>query len=123
MDRKRGRAYEIAIASGAAMIRFFFRVVGFFLLAGAFAALVIDGTRSIAGGMLSLTPLGTTIAWIAPTKFAELKPLIDHLNPFLWNPVMVHLLLLPTWLVIGGLGILIMALTQKRRPKIGYSSR
>ena len=105
------------------MIRFFFRVIGFFLLAGAFAALVIDGTRSIAGGMLSLTPLGATIAWLAPAKFAALKPLIDHLNPYLWNLVMVHLLLLPTWLVIGGFGTLIMALTQKRQPKIGYSSR
>ncbi len=107
----------------AAMFRFFFRAIGFFLLAGAFAALVIDGTRSIAGGMLSLTPFGKTIAWLAPDKFAGLKPTIDHFNPLLWDPVMVHFLLLPTWLVIGVLGTLIMALTQKPRPKIGYSSR
>ncbi len=105
------------------MIRFFFRTIGFFLLAGAFAALVIDGTRSIAGGMLSWTPLGKTIAWLAPDKLAALKPSIDHFNRFLWDPLMVHLLLLPTWLVIGILGTLIMALTQKPRPKIGYSSR
>jgi hypothetical protein len=105
------------------MLRFFFRVVGFLLLAGAFAALVIDGTRSIAGGMLSLTPLGKTIAWLAPEKFERLQPAIDHLNPFLWDPVMVRLLLLPTWLVIGILGTLIMALSQKPRAKIGYSSR
>lgn len=105
------------------MFRFFFRTVGVFLLAGAFAALVIDGTRSIAGGMLSLTPLGKTIAWLAPDKVAGLKPSIDHFNSFLWDPLMVHLLLLPTWLVIGILGTLIMALTQKPRPKIGYSSR
>lgn len=105
------------------MFRFFFRTIGFFLLAGAFAALVIDGTRSIAGGVLSLTPLGTTLAWLAPAKFAALKPQIDHFNGFLWDPVIVHLLALPTWLVIGGLGTLIMVLTQKRRPKVGYSSR
>lgn len=105
------------------MLRFFFRVVGFLLLAGAFAALVIDGTRSIAGGMLSLTPFGQTIAWAAPEKFAALKPLIDHYNPVLWDPVMVNLFLLPTWFVIGVLGTLIMLLTQKPRPKIGYSSR
>ena len=113
----------VSLRTRVAMFRFIFRIIGFFLLAGAFAALVIDGTRSIAGGMLSLTPLGTTLAWLAPAKVAALKPVIDHLNPFLWDPVMVHLLLLPTWLVIGGLGTLIMALTQKRHPKVGYSSR
>lgn len=105
------------------MFRFIFRAIGLFLLAGAFAALVIDGTRSIAGGRLALTPLGTAIGWLAPAKFVALQPLIDHYNRFLWDPVMVHLLLLPTWLVVGLLGTLIMALTQKRQPKIGYSSR
>jgi hypothetical protein len=105
------------------MLRFFFRVVGFVLLAGAFAALVIDGTRSIAGGMLSLTPFGQTLAWLAPEKFVTLKPMIAHFSAFLWDPVMVHLFLLPTWLVVGTLGTLIMALTQKPRPKIGHSSR
>lgn len=105
------------------MFRFFFRLIGLFLLAGAFAALVIDGTRSIAGGMLSWTPLGKTIAWLAPAKMATLKPAIDGLNPFLWDPVMVHLLLLPTWLIVGLLGTLVMVATQKRQPKIGYSSR
>lgn len=105
------------------MFRLLFRTLGFFLLAAAFADLVVDGTRSIAGGMLSLTPLEKTIAWLAPDKVAALKPAIDHLNPFLWDPVMVHVLRLPTWLVIGVLGTLIMVLTQKRRPKIGYSSR
>lgn len=105
------------------MFRFLLRTLGLFLLAGAFAALVIDGTRSIAAGMLSLTPFGKTLAWLAPDKLTALKPAIDHLNPFLWDPVMVHLLLLPTWLVVGCIGILIMALAQRPRPKIGYSSR
>jgi hypothetical protein len=105
------------------MFRFLLRLVGLFLLAGAFAALVIDGTRSVAGGVLLWTPLGKTIAWLAPAKMAALKPAVDKLNPFLWNPVMVHLLLLPTWLVIGFLGALALVLAQKRQPKIGYSSR
>lgn len=105
------------------MIRFVFRILGFFLLAGAFAALVIDGTRSIAAGVLSLTPFGKTIAWLAPDKIQSLKPTLDHLTPLLWDPVMVHLLLLPTWLVVGVVGTLIMVLGQKPRPKIGYSSR
>lgn len=106
------------------MFRLTFRLLGLLLLAAAFAALVIDGTRSIAGGMLSLTPLGQTMAWLMPEKFATLEPAVQHaVPPLLWDPVMVNLLLMPTWLVIGGLGIIVMLLTQKRRPKIGYSSR
>jgi hypothetical protein len=105
------------------MIRFIFRIVGFLLLTGAFVSLVIDGTRSIAGGAVSLTPFSRTLASIAPGKMEALKPALERINHVLWDPVMVDLLLLPTWLVIGILGTLIMALTQKPRPKIGYSSR
>lgn len=105
------------------MFRLLFRILGFFLLAAAFADLVVDGTRSIAAGALMLTPLDKTIAWLSPDSVAALKPAIERLNPFLWDPVTVHFLLLPTWLVAGVLGTLIMLLTQKRRPKIGFSSR
>lgn len=105
------------------MFRFLLRTVGLFLLAGAFAALIIDGTRSIAGGALSLTSFGATLAWIAPDKFAGLKPALSHISPLLWDPVAVYLLMLPTWLLIGALGTLIMLAAQKPRPKIGYSNR
>jgi hypothetical protein len=105
------------------MFRFLFRIIGFFLLAGAFAAAVIDGTRSIAAGALSLTPFSKTIGWLAPDKIETLKPTLEHFNPFLWDPLMLHLLALPTWAVVGVIGTLIMAVTQKPQPKIGYSSR
>jgi hypothetical protein len=105
------------------MLRFILRILGLFLLAGAFAALVIDGTRSIAGGALLLTPLSKTIAWLSPDALKNLQPMVVELNPFLWDPVMVRFLMLPTWLVLGCLGTLIMALMRKRRPKIGFSSR
>ncbi|MGA3301855.1 MAG: hypothetical protein ABSC72_01040 [Methylovirgula sp.] len=105
------------------MFRLLARTIGLFLLAGAFAALVIDGTRSIAGGSLSLTSLATTIGWIAPDKVAGLKPSISHISAFLWDPVAVILLKLPTWVILGILGSLIMLATRRRQPKIGFSSR
>jgi hypothetical protein len=106
------------------MFRLTLRLLGLLLLAGAFAALVIDGTRSIAGGVLSLTPLGQTMLWLMPNKFETLKPMVQHDVPkLLWDPVIVNLLLMPTWFVIGVIGLLVMLLTQKRRPKIGYSNR
>jgi uncharacterized membrane protein YdfJ with MMPL/SSD domain len=106
------------------MIRLILRFLGLLFLAAAFAALVVDGTRSIAGGALSLTPLGQTLVWLMPEKFATLKLALQHALPrFLWDPVTVHVLAMPTWLVIGVLGILLMLITQKPRPRIGYSDR
>ena len=53
------------------MFRLTFRFLGLLLLAAAFAALVIDGTRSIAGGALSLSALGQTLSWLMPDKFSR----------------------------------------------------
>jgi hypothetical protein len=106
------------------MFRFILRFIGLVLLAGAFAALIVDGTRSIAGGALALTPLAQTLAWLSPQKYAALKPELQHHVPhFVWDPMIVHLLTAPTWIVAGVLGALVLLLTQKRRPKIGYSNR
>jgi hypothetical protein len=106
------------------MFRLIFRFLGLLLLAAAFAALVVDGTRSIAGGALSLASFGQTMLWLMPSKFAGIEAAAQHvLPPLLWGPVMVRVLKMPTWVVIGVLGILLMLLTQKRGPKIGYTSR
>jgi hypothetical protein len=104
------------------MIRLAFRLLGLILLAGAFAALIIDGTRTIAGGSLSMTPLSETLLWAMP-KFANLQPQIEHLNRYLWDPVTVTLLKLPTFAVAGVLGFLALALRQRKRTRIGYSNR
>jgi hypothetical protein len=120
-----GRFMQGAFAPNRSfMFRLTFRFLGLLLLAGAVAALVIDGTRSIAGGAPSLTPLEQTLLWLMPQKFAMLKLALRHaLPPFLWNHVAVHVLLMPTWLVVGVIGILLMLLSRKRRPKIGYADR
>ena len=51
------------------MLRFLVRAVGFVALAWAFAAAVMDGARSIANSTVLLTPLGATIARLAPERF------------------------------------------------------
>ncbi len=53
-----------------------------------------------------MTSLATTIGWIAPDKVAGLKPAISHISAFLWDPIAVVLLKLPTWVVLGVLGAL-----------------
>jgi hypothetical protein len=105
------------------MLRFLFRVLGLLLLACAFAALIVDGTRSIAADAITLTPLGQAATQFFPQKFALFQAAVQRVSPFLWDPVAVVVLLLPAWFVAGGLGGLIMLATRRRRPLIGHSSR
>jgi len=106
------------------MLRLAFRFAGFLAVAAAFVSLIIDGTQSIAGGAVVLTTLGQTANAFFPVQFPALKPAVErNIHPLLWNPVLTTLFWLPTWLVIGLFGFLILALTRKPAPKIGYSSR
>jgi hypothetical protein len=106
------------------MLRLAFRFAGFLAVAAAFVSLIIDGTRSIAGNVLSLTSLGQTALAFFPAKFPLLQPAIErNIHPLLWDPILATLFRLPTWLVIGLLGLLLLALTRKPAPKIGYSNR
>jgi hypothetical protein len=105
------------------MLRLIFRFVGFLILALAFAALIVDGTRSIAAGAAAILPLGRTMSTLAPDGFARMHAAIETHVPLLWDPVLVTLLLLPAWLVLGAVGILLITLTRRPRPKIGYARR
>ncbi|MGO9008271.1 MAG: hypothetical protein ACLQIQ_18665 [Beijerinckiaceae bacterium] len=104
------------------MIRLAFRLLGLILLAGAFTALIIDGTRTIAGGSLSMTPFGEALIWVVP-KWPSLQPQIEHFNSYLWDPMIVTLFRLPTFTIAGIIGFLALALSRKKRARIGYSSR
>jgi hypothetical protein len=105
------------------MIRLVFRFLGVLLLAAAFAALIIDGTKSIAASAILYTPTAETAAQIFPEKFRLLQPALERIHPMLWNPVMADILRLPVWIIIASFGIVCLLLGRKPRPKIGYSSR
>lgn len=104
------------------MIRFLFRLVGFLILAAAFAALLYDGTKTIAGSEIYFTPLGQTWSAVHSNSLQLLQPAIErHVAVWLWDPVMLSILTAPTWLVLGILGALLILIGRKKRPLIGYS--
>ena len=106
------------------MIRFILRTLGLLIIAAGFAALVVDGTRSIAGSELRVTPFGDLCLTLFPAKFLLFQPLVErNIHPLLWDPVLVTVFRLPTWLVLALLGLCILWLSQRRRTQIGYSSR
>jgi hypothetical protein len=106
------------------VIRLFIRLVGLALLAGAFAACVIDGARSIAANQLLFTPAGATAYWAFPNKFPLLQNFIERqIHPLLWDPILLHILMAPTWLVLGLIGAGLFYLVRRRPPPIGHSNR
>jgi hypothetical protein len=106
-----------------AMIRLILKFLGVLLLAAAFAALIIDGTKSIAANAIIYTPAAETAQQLFPEKYKLLQPTLEHLNPALWNPVMTEILRVPVWIIVAVFGLICLLLGRKPRPKIGYSSR
>jgi len=108
------------------MIRSLFRILGFLSLAGGFIALVYDGTKSIAGGALVLTPLGQLWNNVHSTSLQLLQAAIErHVEPrvgqWLWDPVVLSILTAPACLVLGVLGAILMLIGRKKKPLIGYA--
>ena len=104
-------------------MRLFFRLVGLLLLAGAFAALVIDGTRSVATGAIDILSLDQTLLALSPQQFAKFRSVVQLKLPILWDPILTTILRLPTWSVLGALGLVLLAATRRRAPLIGYVRR
>jgi hypothetical protein len=106
------------------MVRFIFRFIGLWLLAGAFIALVIDGTRSISAGRLAITQFGMAWDSLHPSSFDAMRSWIEaHLPMWVWNPVALFVLLTPLWAVLGVVGFVLVVIGRKRERRIGYSSR
>jgi hypothetical protein len=105
------------------MIRLTFRFLGVLLLAAAFAALIIDGTKSIAASAVIYTPAADTAQQMFPEKFKLLQPALERFHPLLWNPGMATILRLPVWIIIAVFGMICLLLGRKPRPKIGFSRR
>ena len=103
------------------MFRFLARAAGLLLVAAAFVGLVIDGTRSIANSRPSFTPLGELAQTLFPKSFPLLEPAVrGQVHPFLWDPILSSLLVLPASVVGFAIGALLLWLGQKPARPIGY---
>jgi len=100
------------------VIRLFIRILGLALLAGAFAACVIDGAASIAANQLSIIPIGRPLYWAFPNKFPQMEAFIGGIHP-----VLLQILMLPTWVVLGVIGVGLFYVVRRRPPPIGHSNR
>ena len=101
------------------MIRFTLRLVGLLMLAGAFAAAVIDGARSLADQKLELTSMGWAVAHAFPAKFAQMQTFVVGKAPMAWDLVVINLLYAPATLDLAVLGALLFYLARRRAVPFG----
>ncbi len=85
--------------------------------------MIVDGTRSIAAGSMAIKPLGDIVSEFFPDAFLRARAAIEAHLPLLWDPTLVTVLLMPSWLVVGVFGMCLIALARPAREKIGYSRR
>jgi hypothetical protein len=114
----------LGLARDCGVFRLLFRFVGLILLAGAFAAAVIDGARSLAAQQVALTTMGVALDYAFPSKFPLLQPFVEkRLHPLLWDPVLVAILSAPAFVDMAALGFCLFYFVRPRPPGIGASSR
>ncbi len=114
---------SLRIGVETAMLRLLIRFLGLLLLAGGFAALIVDGTRSLAGDGLHVTPLSEGAADLFPAQMKAFRIALEEKAPQIWASIVFALLLAPLSLTLTGLGGLLIALSRKRRRAIDYPLR
>lgn len=105
------------------MLRLVTRFLGLLLLAGGFIALIVDGTRSIAGGTLLVTSLRSGLSDSFPAFYRSLESSVQAKSASLWDPVATTLLLLPVSVALGGLGAFLIVFSHRREASNRYWRR
>ncbi|MGA8172733.1 MAG: hypothetical protein WB816_18130 [Methylocystis sp.] len=103
------------------MLRSLIRLAGLVLLVEGFVALVVDGTRSLAGSGVFVTTLGSAFQALWPAAFEAARvDVLAHFPRFIWDPLLALLLLTPVSLALCGLGAVFISLSHKHRAAVGY---
>ena len=104
------------------MIRFLLRALGFVLLAAAFAALVVDGSRSIAGGRVLVYSLDESAAWLGGTRYGTALAGAGAW-PLPAQRVLAGLLAVPGSVVTGILGLALLYAGRSPAAGVGLAGR
>ena len=93
------------------------RFLGYLFLCVALVAAALDGTRMIADkGEFAFTSVLQHWQMLQPHSLQVVREAVESINPYLWNPALMTVLVLPSWAVAAGLGI-ILYLAGYRRPR------
>ncbi|MBM3510430.1 MAG: hypothetical protein FJX61_09895 [Alphaproteobacteria bacterium] len=100
------------------------RIIGAVLLLAGVLALGADLVSSLASGDFAMKALGAFWYELHPGSLNLLQAVVQrYITPELWDPVIVAVLLLPTWAVAGGLGLVLLLLFRARRRRPDHFPR
>lgn len=102
------------------MLRLLTRFIGLLLLAGGFIALIVDGTRSIAGGQLLVTSLSRGVSGLFPALYQSIQTSVEEKSAFLWDPVLSTLFLTPVSVALGAVGAALIVFSHRREASLRY---
>ena len=110
------------LALALVMLRLLICFMGLALLAGGFVALVVDGARSLAGGSLYVTTLADrSCRRYGRSLFRRCaRRSLSRLPTFVWDPLLVFLLMTPVGVALCGLGAAFIVLSHKHHALVGY---
>ena len=103
------------------MIRFLLRFFGLCLLATAFVFFVYDGTKTIANQQLIYMRVAEVWAIIDQNSLNLVQNWLKQHAMWAWDPYMQKFFDLPTWVVLGMVGMILVLLGRKKKPLIGYA--
>ena len=96
-------------------MRLMVRTFGLILIFIAIVVGVLDLIGSYNGGDFTLTDVGSLWYSTHPGSLQLLQPAIArHISPFLWDPIMITILLWPVTSALGVPGLIIMLLTRRK---------
>jgi len=96
-------------------MRLMVRTLGLILIFIAIVVGVLDLIGSYNGGDFTLTDVGSLWYSTHPGSLQLLQPAIArHISPFLWDPIMITILLWPVTSALGLPGLIIFLLTRQK---------
>jgi hypothetical protein len=105
------------------MLRLLTRLIGLLLLAGGFIALIVDGTRSIAAGRVTVTSVSRGASELFPGLYQSIQSSVENVSSFLWDPMLTTLMLAPVSVAFGALGALLILVSHRRQAPLYYARR
>ncbi len=99
------------------MLRFIARLLGYWLIAAALVAAVVDGAKSIAASALVLTPVNETYTTLAALGQPDGTEVAIPTAPWPFDMALTWLMAAPTAAVLAALGVVFLVLgAHRRRP-------
>ena len=91
------------------------RALAWIFMVAAVVVLTADVTRAVIGHGSVMTSSLAHWNELSPSTLAAAAAFVQRsLHPKLWDPVLVRILILPTWMLLGAIGALFAVLARRK---------